>query len=84
MDVSKRDAAPASTVNTGAAGTGGAERDYTSAPEAAPRAGAGVAAGARAPAGAEAGAGRGAKTGPAREGVKQTETMKKVTRGGGN
>lgn len=82
MDVSKRDAAPASNVNTGAAGRGEAERDYTSAPEAAPRAGAGVAAGARAPAGAEAG--RGAKTGPAREGVKQTETMKKITRGGGN
>lgn len=69
-------------MNTEAAGTGEAERDYTSAPEAAPRAG--VAAGARAPAGAEAGAGRGAKTGPAREGVKQTETMKKVTRRGGN
>lgn len=82
MDVSKRDAAPASNMNTGAAGRGEAERDYTSAPEAAPRAG--VAAGARAPAGAEAGAGRGAKTGPAREGVKQTETMKKITRGGGN
>lgn len=80
MDVSKREAAPAPTVNTGAAGTGEAERDYTSTPEAAPRAG--VAA--RAPAGAEAGAGRGAKTGPAREEVKQTETMKKVTRRGGN